>query len=302
MRRIAALLNASAGTIERKGVGAVRNELVAAFAAHGISASVELIPGAELRAAAERALRQVADRELDAIVVGGGDGTVRTVAAVLAGSGVALGILPLGTLNHFARDLGIPLAPDEAVAVIAAGAQRSVDLGEVNGTIFINNSSIGVYPYLVLERERRRHRLRISKWAAMILALPRFLRHLPVFRLTISAAGSIEPCRSPCVLVGNNEYRLTVPAFGRRERLDRGELCAYVAKAQSVLSLFVLACRCMLGAFDLRRDLRIIKADSADVSARRKRLLVAIDGEVETMRAPLHYRSRPGALRVFAPA
>ena len=93
-----------------------------------------------------------------------------------------------------------------------------------------------------------------------------------------------------------------VPGLSLQERLDRGELCAYVAKAQSVLSLFVLACRCMLGAFDLRRDLRIIKADSADVSARRKRLLVAIDGEVETMRAPLHYRSRPGALRVFAPA
>jgi diacylglycerol kinase family enzyme len=240
--------------------------------------------------------------ELDAIVVGGGDGSIRTVASVLAGSGVPLGIISLGTLNHFAKDLRVPLIADHAVAVIATGKDHYVDVGEVNGEIFVNNSTIGIYPYLVLERERRRHRQRLSKLTAKIVAAPRVLRHLPLFRLTIRIQGVVEPCVSPCVLVGNNEYRLEVPAFGRRARLDRGDLCLYVAKAEDPLTMIRLACRSVLGLLEQQRDLRIFKRGTADISADRSRLLVASDGEVETVRSPLHYETRPGALRVFAPA
>jgi diacylglycerol kinase family enzyme len=186
--------------------------------------------------------------------------------------------------------------------VIASRERRYVDVGEVNGEIFINNSSIGIYPFLVLERERRRRRKRLSKWTAIVLALPRASRHLPLFQLRIRIQGFVETCRSPCVLIGNNEYRLTIAAFGRRDSLDRGELCLYVAKAQRPLSLFWLACRCIFGPLDQRRDLRIFKGDTADISSHRSRLLVAFDGEVKTMLSPLHYRTRPGALRVFAPA
>jgi diacylglycerol kinase family enzyme len=300
--RVVALLNTSAGTIERQDDRALRDALATAFEKRGISAVLQFLPGAELRSAAERARQQVIGGELDAIVIGGGDGSVRTVAGVLAGSGVPLGIIALGTLNHFAKDLRLPLNADRAVAVIATGKDRFVDVGEVNGEIFVNNSSIGVYPYLVLERERRRRSQRLSKWTAMIPAALRVLRHLPLFRLTIHIQGVFETCHSPCVFVGNNEYRLAVPAFGRRERLDQGELCLYVAKAKSRLSLFRLACRCVLGLLDQQRDLRILKGRTADISARRSRLLVAFDGEVETMLSPLHYETRPGALRVFAPA
>jgi diacylglycerol kinase family enzyme len=301
-KRVAALLNGSAGAIERQGADALRDILASAFEKNGISASLELLPGADLKAAAERALEQALKGELDAIVVGGGDGSVQTVASVLAGSGVALGILPLGTLNHFAVDLGLPLAPDEAIGVIATGMTRSVDLGEVNAELFINNSSIGIYPYLVFERERRRRRTRLSKWAAMILAAPRVLRHLPLFRLAVRVEGRSESIRSPCIFVGNNEYHLGLPALGRRERLDAGELCLYAAKAQNRLSLLWLACRCILGFVDQQRDLRIFKGRSAEIGARRHWLLVAIDGEIKTMRSPLRYQTRPGALRVFAPA
>src|SRR3984957_2449818 len=300
--RVGVLLNASAGTIERQGNRRLRGDLTSAFDIHGISAVMEFLSGAELCSAAKRVRQRVVAGELDAVVVGGGDGSIRTVASVLAGSDVPLGIIPLGTLNHFARDLRIPVFADRAVAVIASGEQRYVDVGEINGKIFINNSSIGIYPYLVLERERRRRRRRLSKWTAIVLALPRVLRHLPLFRLKIRIQGLVEPCRSPCVLIGNNEYRLTVPAFGRRDRLDRGELCVYIAKVQSRTSMFSLACRCILGLLDQQRDLRIFKGDTADISSRRSRLLVAFDGEVETMRSPLHCRNWPGALRVFAPA
>src|ERR1700719_2937709 len=220
--RVAALLNASAGTIELRGEKTLEKILVSAFEKHGISVVLEFLPGVKLRSAAERARQQAVAGKIDAVVVAGGDGSIGTVASVLVGTDVPLGIIPLGTLNHFAKDLRIPLTADRAVAVLASGERRYVDVGEVNGEIFINNSSIGIYPFLVLERERRRRRKRLSKWSAIVLALPRAIRHLPLFQLRVRIQGFVETCRSPCVLIGNNEYRLTVPAFGRRDRLDRG--------------------------------------------------------------------------------
>jgi diacylglycerol kinase family enzyme len=296
------LLNASAGTLEARGGKSLRDALASAFEQHRLSATLEFLTGPDLRAAAERAAQRVKDQDFDALVIGGGDGSIRTVAHVLAETSIPLGILPLGTLNHFAGDLGIPTDLEEAIALIAAGETRYVDVGEVNGETFINNSSIGLYPSLVLERERKRRREGLSKWPAMILAGFRVLRHLPVRRLSIATEGSTEPCRSPSVFLGNNEYSLTTPAFGRRERLDGGELCIYVAKAVSQLALLRLVWRAIFGRLDPQHDLQAMTVRKAEIRSRSSRLLVALDGEVEVLRPPLHYRTRPGALRVFVPA
>jgi diacylglycerol kinase family enzyme len=299
--RVAVLLNAAAGTAARLENEKLGAELVAAFAQLNILATVTFLPGAELREGADAALRQAKDDGLQAIVAGGGDGTIGTVASVLAGSNVPLGILPLGTLNHFAKDLAIPLDMSQAVAVIAAGNTWSVDLGDVNGRTFINNSSVGIYPLLVLDRERRRALHGLPKWLAMIPATFRALKHFPRRRLRIKAAGSTVPYRSPLLFVGNNEYQLTPRALGKRERLDAGELCFYVARTQSRFGLIWLSLRAIFGRTDQLHDLRIFKVTEGDVTTRASRLPVACDGEVEVMRTPLHYRSRPGALRVFAP-
>lgn len=300
--RIAVLLNAAAGTAARLKNNTLGADIVAAFAQHGMTATLTSVSGDELRAVAEAALRQAQEGKLDVVAVGGGDGSIGTVASVLAGSGVPLGILPLGTLNHFARDLGIPFAVEPAVAIMAAGHTQPVDLGDVNGRIFINNSSIGIYPMLVLDRERRRALHGLPKWLAMIPATFRALKHFPRRRLRIKAAGSTQPYRSPLLFVGNNEYQITPRALGQRERLDTGELCFYVARTQSRLGLVWLSLRAIFGRTDQVRDLRISKVAEGDVDSRASRLPVACDGEVELMRTPLHYRSRPGALRVFAPA
>jgi len=297
--RVAVLLNAAAGTVVSQDGSKLRDTLVAAFGRHGMSAIVQSLPGPDLHGAAERSLRRVKAQELDVIVVGGGDGSIRSVASVLAGSGVPLGILPLGTRNHFARDFGIPTDVDQAVGLIAAGHARSVDVGEVNGQTFINNASIGVYPYLVLERERRRRRDGLSKWTAMIVAGLRVLRHLPFRKLSVCAEGWAEPCRSPCVLVGNNAYRVVVPALGRRERLDEGALFLYVAKARGRLGLLWLAARTILGRLNRSDELRILKIGTAEIRSRQRRVVVALDGEVEVLRPPLLFRTRPGALQVF---
>jgi diacylglycerol kinase family enzyme len=298
-QRVSMLLNSSSGTTAGKERDDLRAELEAVFGKHAISASFEFVPGSELQAAAARAVRSATAGEIDAIVVGGGDGTIRTVASAVVGTDIPLGIIPLGTLNHFAKDLKIPLPIDDAVAVISGGVHRSVDVGEVNGEIFINNSSIGIYPYVVLDRDRRRKRQGLSKWPAMIMAGFRAFWNLPLHRLRIRAQNWQEACRSPCVFIGNNEYHLKGSSFGSRERLDGGKLYLFVARQQSRLGLLWVAVRCVAGVVD-QRDLRTVATPAVEVSSRRKRLLVALDGEIQSMQTPLNYRIRPAAIRVLA--
>ncbi|MGE5259903.1 MAG: diacylglycerol/lipid kinase family protein, partial [Actinomycetota bacterium] len=133
VRRVVALMNAGAGAFNQKLASNVEGELASTFAHNGIAARILFVDGSDLHAAAESALAQAKRGAIDAVVVGGGDGSIRTVASALAGTDVPLGVLPLGTLNHFAKDLGVPLNADAAVSVIAAGHVRAVDLAEVNG-------------------------------------------------------------------------------------------------------------------------------------------------------------------------
>src|SRR4051812_6063599 len=201
--RVTAILNADGGTILSAGAAATRDALAAAFEKHGAAAEIALARGPEIALRAAQAIQRARRGEIDAVAVGGGDGTVGSVAGLAAGSGVPLGVVPLGTLNHFAKALGLPLDLDGAAAAIAAGAAREVDVGEVNGRVFINNSSVGVYPYMVAERDRRMAAEGRRKWAAMTLAFLRMVRRFPRRRLTVRVEGWTAPCRTPLLFVGN---------------------------------------------------------------------------------------------------
>jgi diacylglycerol kinase family enzyme len=300
--RIVVLLNASAGAANHRGADHVRAELDAAFSGLNVTADHAFCAGHELKALAEKAVEQAKAGRIDAIVVGGGDGSVRTVAGVLAGSGVPLGILPLGTLNHFAKDLGIPLDLEAAAENVVTGAMRLVDLAEVNGEVFINNSSVGIYPYIVIDRERRRAHHKLAKWMAMIAALLRAVKHFPRRRLALSAEGWTRPYRTPCLFVGNNDYGMDLFTFGRRQHLDRGDLSVHVVKQRRPLGFFWMVCRLCFGHASTARDIESFKLKEVEVRSKTSRLPVALDGEVEVLRPPLHYRSRPGALTVIAPS
>jgi diacylglycerol kinase family enzyme len=301
VRRVVALMNAGAGAFSQALAADVQSALVASFAHCGLAADIKFVDGEHLHEAAEAALALAERKELDAIVVGGGDGSLRTVASVLAGTGLPLGVLPLGTLNHFAKDLGIPLKVEEAAAAIAAGHTRIIDLAEVNGETFINNSSIGIYPYMVMHRERRRAAHKLAKWMAMVPAFLRMLHHFPPRRLRISAKGFARPYCTPCLFVGNNEYGMELFTFRRRHRLDAGELWFYVVKPRSPVEFFLMVCRMCFGHLDQARDLDMFHLSEAEVSAKTSRLFVSLDGEVRLIHTPLHYRSCPGALRVIVP-
>ncbi len=299
-RRICAVVNADGGTVRAGGIEAA--DLAAAFLRHGIEAEVRLVPGEHVVAEAERARAEVLAGRLDAVIVGGGDGTVGTVAGILADSGVVLGVLPLGTLNHFAKDLGLDQDLDGAIATIAAGRLREVDLGEVNGRTFVNNSSVGIYPYMVVDRDRRRSETGQGKWPAMALAFLRMLRRFPRRRLRVQAEGWAAPHRTICLFVGNNPYSIELMTLGRRFTLDSGRLWLFVAKQRSRLELLRFALRAAIGRIDQERDFETLCTGSLRILMRASRVHVAVDGEVTTMRPPLDYRIRPRALRVLAPA
>lgn len=298
--RICVILNAGGGTMLRLGADAVVERLGTAFAEHGVVAEVRAVPGGELRRRIEDAIAAARAGELDAVVVGGGDGTASTAAGLIVGTGVPLGVLGLGTLNHFAKDLGMPLDLEQAAAALARGVVREVDVAECNGRVFVNNSLIGVYPYMVLDRERRRRLTSLGKWPAMSLAFVRMLWRFPRRRLRVRAGEAEIPYRTPCLFVGNNEYAFDFLRLGRR-RMDTGELFLLVARAHTPFRLFVLACRTAFGRLRDAKDLETMHARTAVIEAHTSRLPVSFDGEVERMRPPLRYRSRPGALKVLVP-
>jgi diacylglycerol kinase family enzyme len=220
----------------------------------------------------------------------------------LAGTGRAFGILPLGTLNHLARDAGIPAKLEEAAAVIAAGYVREIDVAEVNGRVFVNNSSVGLYPDMVMLREQEQEKRGSSKRMAMLRASFASLRHFRRHRLWISAPGLEAPIRTPLLFVGNNRYQVNLLGLGKREQLDEGELCVYAIRARSRLHLFWAGIRGVFGRLDQQRDFITAYVSEAEISADRPSLTLSADGETVRMETPLRYRIRPKALRLIVPA
>ena len=296
LRRIVVIVNTRSG---RGSDQDVADRLVVLFRQAGADADVRLArSGHEIASAVRTAL---AERP-DAIVAAGGDGTVSCIAAALVDSAIAIGVLPLGTLNHFARDLGLPIELEAAVGQIVHGVPSAVDVGEVNGRVFVNNSSLGLYPEIVRDREQQQKRLGRGKWPALALACVAALRRYPFLAVRLVVDGSERVYRTPFVFVGNNDYRTEGLAMGQREGLRGGLLSLYVARRPGRLRLVELALRALIGRLRGARDFDVMHATRIVVESRRRRLRVAIDGEVSEMTPPLQYRIRPAALRVLGGA
>jgi diacylglycerol kinase family enzyme len=296
--RVTAVINRGGGTVVG-GDPELAESLAAAFAAAGVEARIVLATPDTLQAAFQDA---AGERGLDALIAGGGDGTVSLGAAVAVEAGLTLGLLPLGTLNHLARDAGIPNALDAAVAVIAAGHAEAIDVGEVNGRLFVNNSAVGLYPLMVRQREALRKRLGHSKRLAMLVASVRALRHFSRHRLTIRIAGREQPIETPLLFVGNNLYQTSLLALGRRAGLQDGELCLYAVLARTRLQFIWLALRGLIGRLDQQRDfISLTGVREAEIRSPRAALSISADGETLHLEPPLHYRVRPKALRLLMP-
>jgi diacylglycerol kinase family enzyme len=233
------------------------------------------------------------------LAVCGGDGTLGTAAGVLAGSGVELAVIPGGTRNHLAADLGVPPRPEDALGLLTQGTPRAVDVGEVNNRVFVNNAALGVYPRSVRRREAYSALLGWPKLPAAARAWVGLLGRMPRYRLTLHADdGEPRTLVTPLLFVGNNHYH-GEPLVPARRRLDDGRLHLIHLTVQDPTRFAYLVLRSLFGDYRRLPEVATLETSTASVHSRQRRLRVTLDGEVVLMRPPVHFTTRPAALRVL---
>ncbi|HEU4412385.1 MAG TPA: diacylglycerol kinase family protein [Polyangiaceae bacterium] len=294
MRNALVLLNAYAGSLRQVRAVLEARERLRRWA-----------PGAEIVIAGRPeelapALQRAKTSPAEYIFVGGGDGTLRGVAESIAGTGKVLGVLPLGTVNHFARRLGLPLGLGAALSALEAARPSILGAGEVNGRLFLNNSTLGLYPRVVRARDHLRHRCSLAKWPALARAGARALARPERAWLELVGDEGALTLRSPFVFVTNHDYLLgALPLLPGGVGPDELGVCA--APAETPAARLGLLARIATGTLAACPSLRAFRTRSLAARGARPRLHVTLDGEVLTLESPLVYRPRPGVLRVLAP-
>ena len=293
---IPVFVNRSGGAASRFGDKLVPT-IEQAFQKSGLVAQVCAIEGSAIA----EAVAEAAGEPL--IAVGGGDGTIGCAAGAIVDKGGAatLAILPLGTRNHLAGELGLPGDLTKVAKLIAQGATRTIDIGRVNDRAFINNASIGFYPELVENRDAARER-GLPKWIANIPAAVHVLGRARHHRLHLRLKGSEQVIRTPMLFVGNNRYALELGQVGKRAALDDGKLSIYAVEKGSPLRLVGMALRTIIGRADPSRDFAALaETESFEVEAHQSGIRIALDGEVIRLTSPLRFTVQPKALKVIAP-
>jgi diacylglycerol kinase family enzyme len=294
------LLNSGAGTL-RDGDGdevVARIEKTLREAGHEVE--VVTATGSELQGCLDERLSRDPP---ETVIVGGGDGTVSGMAAALCDSRVALGVLPLGTMNLFARSLGMPLDLDAALAALAGGRIRKVDLGEVNGRIFTHHVSTGLQPRLVAMREKAQYGSRIGKIFATFRALLSIMRRPPRLQVRVTLDDEVFNVATPALVVSNNLFGPDHLPYA--DALDRGELGIYICTSHRPADVAQVTLEALLGSWHARARVKTLTARAITVerrSRRRRRIVATVDGELVTFDGAIEMKIRPACLAVLAPA
>ncbi len=291
MAPVAIIVNELSGSAESR--GPVLEEAVRQA---GLDATILRMRGTEIVGAAERA---AADGRT--LVAAGGDGTVSTVASVAVRRRATFGVIPLGTLNHFARDAGIPVDPAKAAAIIAAGHTRELDVGAMNDETFVNNLSLGLYPRLVWERQREQNRGR-RKSTAFAIALVRTWRRYPTVAVRLEVDGVSLRRHTPFVFIGNGEYQAEGIGLGSRASLTDGRLSIYLAPGVERFELLQLPIRAVAGRLSAAVKFETFHALEVEIRGHHATFDVGLDGELKIgVRSPLRCTILPRALRTIVP-
>lgn len=301
-RRFVVVLNEESGTVVRLGKEAVVETVTKAFEEGGIQLEMHAVKAKELRKCLEEAVQS----DADALIVGGGDGTVASAATLLAARGktkaMAMGVLPLGTFNLAARDLGMPLDLEEAARALTSAPVAPMDAMELNGRLYLCLMVLGFYPALKMARPehhgwwlvRAFHTLRDS------------MRHATTFpKLSLDLVqedGKKFQCRTRVALITNNDYAEVFGVLPQRTSLNAGHFTVYVSTHRTRLGLLRSFLAYVLGRWKEDREVKRLQTTELEIHARRKRVLpVMMDGEVEKLELPLRITLRPGVLQVIAP-
>lgn len=262
-----------------------------AFASVGREISLQLCEGSEIA----EATRRQAGAPL--VIVGGGDGTIGAAAAALAHTSSALGILPLGTRNHFARQLGVPIDLVKAARLTVSGQRRRIDIGVAGDRVFVNNASFGIYTRIVRERAKSDG----PRWLGTLGATWHALKRMRAQRFALRVDGEPQELTTPLLFIGNNEYSIALGRLGDRESLDDGRLSICAVSAQTALQLLGFAVRAVAGLARPSRDFEEFATARAIVIEGEGHIEGAFDGELALMALPLRLRSLPAALGVVTP-
>jgi diacylglycerol kinase family enzyme len=293
--RIDVILNSGSGTADKQELAQL---ITGIFAEHRLEARLRVTSnGTELL----EACQQAAAGDARVVVAGGGDGTIATVAHHLIDTDKVLGVLPLGTFNYFARNLGVPLEMRDALGVIVGGATTTVDVGEVNGQLFLNNSSIGLYPAILASRESIYRRFGRSQLAAYVSVALTLLKPPALVKLAVTADGRLLARRTPLLFVGTNAYQMKSFEIHGTECLDAHRLTLYITRPMGSLAIGRLAARALFRGLRGASAFEAVCAEDVVVALRRRHVRVALDGEVRVLSTPLHYRMRRDALKVIVP-
>jgi diacylglycerol kinase family enzyme len=278
---------------------ALTEEIETAFTAHGWKVEFVLTSRHDLRRRTQQAVAEAPG----AIVVVGGDGTINTVASACVEVNRPLGLLPAGTFNFAARNLGVPTEVSEAVAVIVNGRVRQIDIGEINGRIFMCGAGLGLYARMLEQREQDKRRFGRSRVVAFFSGMRCLLRRHPLFRVELVADGQTQRHLTTTLFFGCNALQLEhFKAVAAAECPRHRKLAVLSLKLRSRWDVIVAAWAALIGRLDAVEITNAFCASTVRVQTRRRVLKLGIDGEIVRLRSPLDVTLRLGALQVFAPA
>lgn len=295
MKNIIFILNKSSGTFKQQKYDAeklIRQEInkyknsnwdIKIISAHGKSVST--------------LIETAVNEKPYCVAVAGGDGTISAAANICSRTGTNVGIIPMGTFNNFAKDAGISINPAQAVSDIFNGITVFFDAAALNGRVFINNSSIGLYPHSVRERKRMQEMSGLNKIHAMFWASMKVLARFPRYKLLLQYDNHKYYGIAPFVFVGNNKYTIRLGTLGSREKIDEGQLNLYFAFCSSRFCLLRQIYRFFLGK---RSKASIFECETKKIIIKsKKKTSVSLDGEVYRFKSPLVYTIKPRALRII---
>jgi diacylglycerol kinase family enzyme len=296
--QIELVINARAGGALGQSLDDLERNLARIFEAEGHGVRVSRI---QALFSADRLIEEAIARGPDALVIAGGDGTVLLAARRLENTSIALGIVPMGTINRLARDLGIPLSPVEAASALSRGTVTAIDAGAVNGALFLCNSLIGLPPRLGEERQKLRGKPPLERMVAYFGMLRTIFRARRRMALAINSETETRLVRALSVAVSNNPYSEEPSLVLHRPALNTGKLGLYISKHRSGLGLLWVLLKASLGRWSGDPALDRYTASQVTIQSRRRTMRVSNDGEIEELDTPLRYRIKPLAIKVLVP-
>ena len=298
MTRIHGIINRRAGTLIGSDPDSFAERLIAEYTAAGHELTLDVVEPGEMGDRLDAAIGQ----NYDALLIGGGDGSINAAANRLLGSKTALGILPLGTMNRLARELGLSLGLDQIAGELARSEPVQIDVAEVNGRIFLCNSFIGLPPLITERRQNLRGRAFFERMAGYVRLPLDISRNMRRLSLLIDDQKSPRAVRALTVAVSNNTYAEEPNIIPRRQRLDEGRLGLYISRHYTFWQTAMLMLRASLGMWHGDPKFERYKLHKLTINAKRPQLRVSNDGELLKLNTPLHYSIRPKALKVLVPA